>query len=256
MFGSKVRKIILGDKSSRFRIVVSALQIVQTRFRVVIVASVSNRVDRCDTADIRDNLMIAPCVVDVLCLQVARRVVNVRDIAHEVATVEVERTAVLEADHAGCTVDEIDLSAATRLTDQVAVDISICDTVFRSTDTVCIIGETIATEGAQSRAIFKGTGRTEIGRRASVCIIYNRLAVKLGQLIGTVGIAVAVYTLRSVRQFVGGRKRICVLMLSENITAVVVFKGRGKVQLSVVLTNQTIQVVVGITNLKSAEFVL
>ena len=60
MFGIKVRKIILGDKSSRFRIVVSALQIVQTRFRVVIVASVSNRVDRCDTADIRDNLMIAP----------------------------------------------------------------------------------------------------------------------------------------------------------------------------------------------------
>ena len=45
-------------------------------------------------------------------------------------------------------------------------------------------------------------------------------------------------------------------MLSENITAVVVFKGRGKVQLSVVLTNQTVQVVVGITNLKSAEFVL
>ena len=86
--------------------------------------------------------------------------------------------------------------------------------------------------------------------------IYLRLAVKLGQLIGTVGIAVAVYALRSVRQFVGGRKRVCVLVLSENITAVVVFKGRGKVQLSVVLTNQTVQVVVGITNLKSAEFVL
>ena len=102
MVGDKEAYIILRDKSTRFRIVVSYLEIVKSRFCIVIVASVSYGVYETDIICVGylvpafvHNLMIAPCVIYVSCLKCVVGIINMRNVAHQILAEVVNCTVIL-----------------------------------------------------------------------------------------------------------------------------------------------------------------
>ena len=90
------------DESPHLRIVIAGLQVIPARFRVVIVRTVTERVDvpnrRSCTAGHRHE--VAPRIVGVVHDLAAVRVVDFNDVALQVFAVEVFVSVVLEPDHA------------------------------------------------------------------------------------------------------------------------------------------------------------
>ena len=102
MVGSKEAYIILRDKSTRFRIVVSCLEVVKSRFCIVIVASISYGVYETDIVRVGylisacvNNLMVAPGIIYVSCLKCLVGIINMRNVAHQILAEVVNCTVIL-----------------------------------------------------------------------------------------------------------------------------------------------------------------
>ena len=84
----KVFEAIRRDESARFGVVVTAVQVVETGFRIVIVPAVAERVDIQNfRADLRQK--VTPGVVFVQPEQVPAGIINADDIALQVLAIEI-----------------------------------------------------------------------------------------------------------------------------------------------------------------------
>ena len=84
----KVFEAIRRDKSADFGIVVAAVQVVESGFRIVVVPAIAERVDIQDLrADLRQK--IAPRIIFVLPEQIPAGIVNSDDIPLQVLAVEI-----------------------------------------------------------------------------------------------------------------------------------------------------------------------
>ena len=87
-FRFKIVQAIRRDKSSDFGIVIAAVQVVESGFRIVVVPAVAERVDIQDfRADLRQK--VTPGVVFVQPEQIPAGIVNSDDIALQVLAVEI-----------------------------------------------------------------------------------------------------------------------------------------------------------------------
>ena len=97
-FGIKIFSWVGGDKSADFRIVITCFEVVKSSFCIVIIASVTNRVDWTDTVSIKCNCMVTPSVIKVFCEYYVLLINNFCDITKDVFDVIVWRSVVDETD--------------------------------------------------------------------------------------------------------------------------------------------------------------
>ena len=99
MLGGNIVDAVLGDKSTRFRIIISGTEIVETELVIVVVAAVTNGIDVADLVEVVlvMNRMIAPGIVDIACHKQAVGVVDVGHITKEILAIEIGLTVIDKA---------------------------------------------------------------------------------------------------------------------------------------------------------------
>ena len=214
---AEIGGIVCINEPAGFGVVVSALQVIQLGFAIVVIAAVADGVPVADViGGVVDNAEdLAPGIVGVLCFQSAVGSVNGGNIALQILAEEVVRVVKAKANNAAAAVVVGQGLAAVGLLQKLAAVYGVDGVVLPTADAVRAIGKGVAIEGIQLTHMAPAQDVAPVGGGVTHGIVYAGLTVIGGHPVAPAGGGVDVGNRFVCAQVKIRRQRIGALFYSD-----------------------------------------
>ena len=245
----KVADVVNRDESSDFGVVVTALQKIEIRLGIVVIATVPEGIQVADVVGVGnlgsaciENLTIAPRIIAIFYHNRAAAVKQESHVILRVLSTIIGAAAMLDGKNTCVVVEKLQ---AVALFDQISGRIiAECEVIFLCPSTSRIIGESVAVKCRKLSAKLPCGGFAAIGGRVADCVIRECLAAVCHQLIAVFGVAVCGADAVQQVQLRGGFCCQRIFVFGKDVAVVVVGIGSGLARLRVVLAGQSAESVI------------